>query len=104
MDRCIEEIEGPALNDVANFRADARKGPSFFYNHEAIGFLHAFDDGVVIDRANGSQIDQFRTDAIFGQFSNCIVAAKHHFTEAHDGHIGSGGYHIGFANGDQIFF
>ncbi len=65
-DRSIEEIKAMFLDLIGDFCADACEKMSFFDKNCMVGLADGVGNGRNIERLNGSEVDQFNPDALFG--------------------------------------
>src|SRR6056297_1950204 len=99
-DRSVQIVERAFHQRGRDVVADRRHGPAFFHGHAAIGFHDRGDDGVVIQRTQGAQVDHLGADAVLGQFVGGFHGIGHADPETDDGDIGALAPDARLAEGD----
>ena len=67
--------------------ADGCDGEAFLDRHAAVGLLHTGEHRVVVDRAQGTQVDHLGLDAVLGQTIRRLQRVGHADTPADDGDV-----------------
>lgn len=103
-DGCVEFVEDGALNHVGDLSSDATEGFVFFDVDGAMGFGDGLEDGFFVEGADGSDVDHFRADAMFGfkDFSG-FQAGDDGATMGDEGDVGAFAFDVGDAEGDEEF-
>ena len=91
------------LHAVRDFSRNGCHGEAFFHDHQTVGLLDAFHDGVEVQWADGDQIDDLRFDALLGQFVGGGVDVLQNLAKRDDRHVVPLAADVGFADRHKEF-
>ena len=68
----IQFVESELLNLHGDFSTNTAKLVTFFDDHQAVGFLDRFDDGIDVEWLDGAWVDDFAADALGFELLGCF--------------------------------
>ena len=100
--RRIQIVEGVLDHPGHDLGPDAHRPPAFLGRDQTAGLLDALDDGLVVQRAQGAQVDDLAADALLRQLLGGLQGKADHAAVGGDGDVGALAADLGLADRHDI--
>jgi len=104
LNRGIQVIESLAFDDLStDLAANTKHGEATLNDDQPVGLLDGRLNGVDVERANGTEVDDLSLDALFGEFLSGFQRVSDHLAMGDDGYVASFPLDLGLSDGDKEF-
>src|SRR5690606_30207170 len=100
--RGVQVVEGVLDHAGDHFGADAHRTPALFGRDQAVGLLDALDDGLVVQRTQGANVDDLDRNALAGQLFGGLQGETDHAAVGRDGDVRAFAANLGFADRHDV--
>ena len=97
-DRGVEVVKGVVLNEGRDLSRNAAERFGLIDKDRTVGFFDAVDDGVLVERADGAEVDDLGVDVVLRlEFFRGFESVEHTATVGDEGNVGALAFDVGFS-------
>src|SRR5690606_10798401 len=100
--RGVQVVEGVLDHTGDHFGAHAHRTPALFGRDQAVGLLDALDDGLVVLRTQGANVDDLDRNALAGQLFGVLQGGADHAAVGRDRHVRTFASNLGHADRNDV--